>query len=76
MAVDPGDLEEMACAKQIQKRLIERALAAGGTSMGEHGIGLGRRAALLSEHPTGVPVMKAIKAVLDPRGIMNPGKVI
>jgi len=30
----------------------------------------------MSEHPTGVPVMKAIKAVLDPRGIMNPGKVI
>ncbi|MER3412317.1 MAG: 2-hydroxy-acid oxidase, partial [Thermoleophilia bacterium] len=43
---------------------------------GEHGIGLGKIAALEREHGDLLPYMQGIKALFDPRGIMNPGKVL
>ena len=54
-----------------------RALSLGGTCTGEHGIGLGK-IKLMEEMfgPTTVNVMKDIKRTLDPKGIMNPGKVL
>lgn len=55
---------------------VDCALALGGTCSGEHGIGLGKIAALEQEAGEGVGVMRAIKRVLDPYNIMNPGKVL
>ena len=53
-----------------------RALAMGGTCTGEHGVGCGKQALLPEEiGATGVQVMKDIKNLFDPNGIMNPGKV-
>lgn len=42
---------------------------------GEHGIGLGKLRALELEHPDLVPLMRGLKEVFDPHGIMTPGKV-
>ena len=43
---------------------------------GEHGVGSGKKAYLLREKgAAAVAAMRAIKAALDPRGVMNPGKV-
>lgn len=72
----PGDDEALGTARAINDRMVRRALAAGGTCTGEHGIGIGKRASLAQEHPTGVPVMRALKQALDPAGILNPGKVL
>ncbi|MGO2541590.1 MAG: FAD-binding oxidoreductase [Specibacter sp.] len=72
----PGDAGALAAAGEINDRLVARALSMGGTSTGEHGIGLGKTASLVKEHASAIPVMAAIKNALDPRGILNPGKVL
>jgi len=69
-----ADPEELKRVKAAYGRMIERALAMGGTSTGEHGIGSGKRHYLALEHGEAVSVMRAIKAALDPDNIMNPGK--
>ncbi|WP_251975708.1 FAD-binding oxidoreductase [Salinicola avicenniae] len=76
VAVDRDSEEELATLAAFNQRLIERALAAGGTCTGEHGIGTGKRAYMEAEHGEGWAVMRSIKAALDPLGIMNPGKLV
>ncbi|CAO1659275.1 FAD-binding oxidoreductase [Salinicola sp. NYA28a] len=76
VAVDRNSEQELETLAAFNQRLIERALAAGGTCTGEHGIGTGKRAYMEAEHGEGWAVMRAIKAALDPLGIMNPGKLV
>ncbi|WP_067932595.1 FAD-binding oxidoreductase [Alicyclobacillus kakegawensis] len=73
--VDPDDEREVAAAEQVNDEIVEYALAVGGTCTGEHGVGLGKIKHLAREHADLLPLMKAMKAVLDPNGILNPGKV-
>lgn len=74
--IKPDDEDELRAAKEFTLRLGRRALAMGGTCTGEHGIGCGKQALLPEEiGETGVRVMKDIKNLFDPNGIMNPGKV-
>ncbi|MCB2106045.1 MAG: FAD-binding protein [Rhodobacteraceae bacterium] len=73
--IDPGEPAELHEAERLHDRMVARAQAAGGTCTGEHGIGLGKKSHLASEAGAGVAVMKAIKAAIDPLGIMNPGKM-
>jgi glycolate oxidase subunit GlcD len=74
---DKRDAEEMARAWQAAEAIFEAALDAGGTLSGEHGIGTLKRpfmaAALGAEV---LEMQRAIKARLDPYGILNPGKVV
>ena len=75
-SIDPNSAEELAEVQRLSEEIITHALALDGTCTGEHGIGLGKRAALRREFGPAVDAMRAIKAALDPRGIMNPGKVL
>lgn len=75
MMLDTGDDEEMARAAAFNERLVDRALSMGGTSTGEHGIGITKRQKLLAEHGDAVEVMHTIKQALDPINLMNPGKL-
>jgi len=74
--INPDDEKELAEAKRLNQRLVERALAMNGTCTGEHGIGLGKRQYMRAEHGDAVDVMRAVKTALDPLGIMNPGKIL
>ena len=75
--VDTDNTKEMEEAAWISRRVVERAIAMEGTCTGEHGIGLGKKKYLVAEHgEVAVDVMRAVKAALDPRGLLNPGKVL
>jgi D-lactate dehydrogenase (cytochrome) len=73
--VDPADADEEARVGGMLERLSMRAIAMEGTCTGEHGIGQGKMRFLAHEHGAGVEVMRTIKRALDPKGIMNPGKI-
>ena len=70
---NPADLDE---AEALNQRVVMRALKMGGTCTGEHGIGIGKLDFLDAEHGDAVSVMRAIKKALDPRNLLNPGKVV
>jgi D-lactate dehydrogenase (cytochrome) len=73
---DPTDPNGLEGAWDMDRRVVARGLSLGGTCSGEHGIGLGKRDFLEAEHGAGaLDVMRSLKAALDPRGIMNPGKM-
>ena len=74
MFCNKSDEDEVKRVKAVYGRLIDRALAMGGTCTGEHGIGSGKRDYLVKEHGEAVSVMRAIKVALDPHNLMNPGK--
>jgi D-lactate dehydrogenase (cytochrome) len=74
--MDPHDPAELQKAKQVNARLVARALAMGGTCSGEHGVGIGKMPYLEAEHGASLEVMKAIKRALDPDNRMNPGKMV
>ncbi|MEY4502105.1 MAG: putative D-lactate dehydrogenase [Pseudomonadota bacterium] len=72
----PGDARAWAKAKAINEAMIEHALSVGGTCTGEHGIGVGKRQAMLNEHGAeSVDLMRRIKDAVDPTGLFNPGKI-
>jgi D-lactate dehydrogenase (cytochrome) len=73
---DPNAIEELTRARALSDRIVEIALSMEGTSTGEHGIGIGKKAHLLTEHGAAVEVMRQIKRAIDPSGIMNPEKVV
>jgi D-lactate dehydrogenase (cytochrome) len=74
--IDPDKPEERDEAERINARVVERALAMGGTCTGEHGIGMHKKEFLRTEHgDDALDVMRAIKRALDPQNLLNPGKI-
>jgi D-lactate dehydrogenase (cytochrome) len=76
LTIDPNDPADLVDARALNAELVEFALARGGTSTGEHGIGLGKIGYLEQEHGDLIPYYRAVKAAFDPNGVLNPGKVI
>ncbi|CDZ36935.1 Putative D-lactate dehydrogenase (D-lactate ferricytochrome C oxidoreductase) [Neorhizobium galegae bv. officinalis] len=73
--IKPEIPEELAEAERLAERLYQRAIDMGGTFSGEHGIGISKLKYLRREHGDAIDMMNAIKAAIDPKGIMNPGKL-
>jgi len=74
--VKEGDAGQRALAEEMSLRMVQRAIAMEGTCTGEHGIGLHKMGFLVDEAGAGsVALMRSIKHALDPKNIMNPGKI-
>ncbi len=74
--LDPAKPQEREVAETLNHALVARALAMGGTCSGEHGVGLHKMDFLVTEAGAGaVEMMRTIKRALDPKNIMNPGKI-
>jgi glycolate oxidase len=67
---------ERRAAERAVKKLMETVVELGGAISGEHGIGLAKTPFLQIQHrPAQIKAMRAVKAALDPNGILNPGKM-
>jgi len=75
MLLDPENEKEVSEAKRLNDKLVNRALKMEGTSTGEHGIGIGKKEYLKIEQGLSIEVMSQIKKAIDPKNIMNPGKI-
>ncbi|HKK84722.1 MAG TPA: FAD-linked oxidase C-terminal domain-containing protein, partial [Roseovarius sp.] len=73
---DEGDAAATERAKDVHHRMVQRALALGGTATGEHGVGIGKRPYMTEEHGAAWGVMGHIKKAFDPQNILNPGKLV
>jgi len=75
--VRTDDEEQRAHGERVSKKIVTHAIELGGTSTGEHGVGLGKQEYLAQEFGDGtVALMGYIKEAFDPKGILNPGKVL
>ncbi|MBI3757284.1 MAG: FAD-binding oxidoreductase [Deltaproteobacteria bacterium] len=72
---DPTDTARWTAANQAKDDIVAFVLSVGGTASGEHGIGLGSRKYVQQEHGPAIELMKGIKQLFDPKGILNPGKI-
>lgn len=69
------DRKEWARIDGVVNTVVTRALDLGGTATGEHGVGIGKRKYMAAEHGSSLPWMQRVKALFDPNGILNPGKI-
>ncbi len=76
LSVDLNDPDEMLRAKTYTDKLAEMALRLNGTVSGEHGIGIGKQGFMRREHGDALAFMRLIKSGLDPKNILNPGKML
>jgi glycolate oxidase len=77
MLTPPGDEDARRRAQEAFEDIIDAALALGGTVTGEHGVGLVKLPGMCRElGPQVVAMQRAVKAALDPQGILNPGKLV
>ncbi|HSO63095.1 MAG TPA: FAD-binding oxidoreductase [Desulfobacterales bacterium] len=69
------DPAEWDLVQKVSERLVLKTIALGGTATGEHGVGLGKRKYMPTQHGTGLAWMRRVKELFDPNGILNPGKI-
>ncbi len=76
LAVDPADPADLETAYATNDLIVGYALERGGTCTGEHGVGVGKQRFQAREHGASLDLMRAMKRMIDPEHIMNPGKLV
>jgi D-lactate dehydrogenase (cytochrome) len=72
---DPDNEKQWSTLEKINDQIVTRAVQLGGTCTGEHGIGIGKRKYMELEHGQSYQLMRQIKDLIDPKGLLNPGKI-
>ena len=72
---NPDNEKEWSLLEEINNQIVTRAVEVGGTCTGEHGIGIGKRKFMELEHGESYHLMRRIKELIDPKGLLNPGKI-
>lgn len=74
---DEKDSEEIERVESAMKEIFDYTLQLGGTITGEHGVGLAKKQYLKSQlGECSYQLLQSIKQVMDPQGILNPGKIM
>ncbi|WP_096185631.1 FAD-binding oxidoreductase [Evansella halocellulosilytica] len=76
LMLDLSNQEELERADEFNERIVLYALERGGTCTGEHGVGVGKQKYQEKEHGPALLLMEKLKRTLDPKGIMNPNKIV
>ena len=74
--VDRNDAERYRQAEALVKEIFNMTLDLGGTISGEHGVGITKASYIsmeIKKHE--LALMKGIKNIFDPKGLLNPGKI-
>jgi D-lactate dehydrogenase (cytochrome) len=71
----PEEKAQWQKVREAEEEIVYFAVECGGTATGEHGVGIGKKRFMKKEHGQSLILMKEIKKLLDPNGIMNPGKI-
>ena len=72
---DPADTRRLVALDTASAEMVALALSLGGTCSGEHGVGASKRGYMRAQHGLALEVMRGIKALFDPHGLLNPGKI-
>ena len=72
---DPDNETQWSILEDINDQIVRCAIQLGGTCTGEHGIGIGKRKFMELEHGLSYQLMRQIKDLIDPKGLLNPGKI-
>jgi glycolate oxidase len=74
---DANEPDQLHRAELFGADILETSVAMGGTVTGEHGVGVEKLSSMCVQFsPAELQQMRAVKAAFDPRGLLNPGKVI
>jgi len=73
---DERNKEEMQRVEEAFKELFDKAIELGGTITGEHGVGIAKKGFFMryATDPQ-LEIMRTVKRILDPKGLLNPGKM-
>lgn len=75
LVIDPDQSQEVEAVNKLVDEIHLLAIELNGSTTGEHGIGLVRTSFARAEHGKALDTMAKIKNALDPKNIMNPGKI-
>ncbi len=73
--IDMRDAAQVEAAKELIEAIHDLALRMHGTTTGEHGVGIVRSRYMRREHGAALETMRAVKRALDPKNLLNPGKM-
>lgn len=77
LLIDPDNAGQMKQAEPCLQEVFRLVLSLDGTLSGEHGVGLAKRPYMpLEFNQVQLNIMRRIKQQFDPKGILNPGKLL